>query len=83
METYLHTFNRVFLKEILMVARVDIVNIPGPISHPRDHNGTNFVCYSWILGTCVNPDCKLVHIEGSTLTEKFGEMLCQVLETGV
>ena len=83
MEPYLQAFNRVFLKEILMAARVDIVHLLGLVSHPRDNKGTNFVRYSWILSTCVNPDCRLVHIEGSTLTDKFGEIMCQVVGTGV
>ena len=81
MEPYLQTFKRVFIKEILMATWVDIVNLPGPIIYPRDNNGTNFVCCSWILGMCVNPECRLVHIEGSTLTDKFREMMYQVMGT--
>jgi len=48
----------------------------------RGNDGTNTMCFNYVLGVCTNPNCRRVHPRHTDLIENYVRALCTQLKKG-
>lgn len=83
-EPFIQRHRQLQLTRIMMVAGVTWPNMPR--IERLVENGTNNLCYNYILGKCTSRYCthrRLGHISASAVPDDFATTLCSLLRPGV
>lgn len=84
LEPFILRHRQLQLTRIMMVAGVTWTNMPK--IERLIENGTNHLCYNYILGKCTSRYCthrRLGHISATDVPDDFASNLCSLLRPGV